>query len=107
MEHIEQVKQWLQSDHSDIEKGALLMLKSNRNRILYDSVLIKKNVDEIVYELKKISYDDLSKALRIIIMLYKSTLHFDSMLITQLKVSHPKQLIRKIKSGRTCKSICI
>ena len=53
MEHIEQVKQWLQSDHSDIQKGALLMLKSNRNRILYDSVLIKKNVDKIIYELKK------------------------------------------------------
>ena len=53
------------------------------------------------------SYDDLSKALRITIMLYKSTLYFDSMLITQLKVSHPKQSIGRYVKYITFDNTCI
>jgi len=53
------------------------------------------------------SYDDLSKALRITIMLYKSTLYFDSIFITQLKVSHPKQSIGRYVIYSTFDNTCI
>jgi hypothetical protein len=44
----------------DIEPAALLLLKLNRNRILYDSICRRRNVDKLKYELRKI-YDFRSK----------------------------------------------
>ena len=61
----------------------------------------------IVYDLKEMSYDNSNKASRITIMLYKSTLHFDSMFITQLKVSHPKQSIERYVKYSTFDNTCI
>lgn len=38
----------------DIEKAALLLLKMNRNKILYKNIIRKKLVDKLLYELNKI-----------------------------------------------------
>jgi hypothetical protein len=39
---------------ADIEPAALLLPKMNRNRILYESILRRKNVDKLKYGLRKI-----------------------------------------------------
>ncbi|MBD8349359.1 hypothetical protein [Dysgonomonas sp. HGC4] len=53
LEFKEKVDKWLSSDHSNVEAGATLLLQLNRNRILYDNIIRKKNVEKLVYELKK------------------------------------------------------
>ncbi|MDR2085879.1 MAG: hypothetical protein LBP72_01770 [Dysgonamonadaceae bacterium] len=42
------------NEQVDIEKAALLLLKLNRNRILYESIVRRKNVEKLKYELQKI-----------------------------------------------------
>lgn len=46
---------WLDKPAAErnVQDGALLMLQANRNRILFQNVVNKKNVDKIEYELKK------------------------------------------------------
>jgi hypothetical protein len=47
----------------DIEAAALLLLKMNRNRILHDSIIRRKNVEKLKYELGKIhAYRSLENA---------------------------------------------
>ena len=46
---------WLKTEPKDrsLEVGAILMLKANRNRILHQNVLNRRNFDKIEYELQK------------------------------------------------------
>lgn len=46
---------WLSTDKKDrnLEAGAMLMLQANRNRILHQNVLNRRNFDKIEYELQK------------------------------------------------------
>lgn len=54
--YIDQVNDWLNDDPStrSLETGALLMLQGNKNRILHQNVVLRKNINKIVYELEKI-----------------------------------------------------
>jgi len=54
-EHELKVQAWLDTpvDERSLEVGATLMLQVNRNRILHQNVIQKKNFAKIVYELKK------------------------------------------------------
>lgn len=54
------VDEWLESEDKDIEAGALLLLKLNRNRVLYQYITRKKALPKLIYEMKKQS-DILSK----------------------------------------------
>lgn len=56
MTYLEKVKEWLDTPPAerDLEKGATLMLKSNRNQILYRNVIKRSNFDKIEYELRKV-----------------------------------------------------
>jgi len=49
------VQAWLNTPKGerDLETGAILMLQGNRNRILHQNVIQKKNFDKIEYELRK------------------------------------------------------
>ncbi|NDV96463.1 hypothetical protein D0T84_16300 [Dysgonomonas sp. 521] len=47
------VDEWLESEEKDIEAGALLCLKLNRNRTLYQYITRKKALDKLIYEMKK------------------------------------------------------
>jgi hypothetical protein len=53
---IEKIKEVLKTldGEIDIEQAALLLLKLNRNRILYESICRRKNVEKLKYELQKI-----------------------------------------------------
>lgn len=53
------VSEWLESEDKDLEAGALLMLKLNRNRTLYQYILRKNALDKLIYEMKK-QFDILS-----------------------------------------------
>jgi len=54
-EHELKVQAWLDTpvDERSLEVGATLMLQVNRNRILHQNVIQKKNLGKIEYELKK------------------------------------------------------
>ncbi len=54
------VDEWLEAEDKDIEAGALLLLKLNRNRVLYQYITRKKALPKLIYEMKKQS-DILSK----------------------------------------------
>lgn len=55
----QKVQNWLDKPVSErsLEEGATLMLQANRNRILHQNVIRKKNFDKIEYELKKFMGD--------------------------------------------------
>jgi hypothetical protein len=55
MEYIDQVQAWLDTEPAkrDLNTGALLMLQSNRNKILYQNVIRKNNFEKIEYEIIK------------------------------------------------------
>lgn len=47
------VDAWLESDEKDIDAGALLLLKLNRNRVLHQYITRKRALDKLIYEMKK------------------------------------------------------
>ncbi len=47
------VDAWLESEEKDIDAGALLLLKLNRNRVLHQYITRKKALDKLIYEMKK------------------------------------------------------
>jgi hypothetical protein len=53
---IEKIKEVLKTPDGEIniEQAALLLLSLNRNRILYENILRRKNVEKLKYELQKI-----------------------------------------------------
>lgn len=52
----EQIREVITTEKSEVnlENAALLLLKVNRNRILYNNVLRRKNIDKVLYELRRI-----------------------------------------------------
>jgi len=54
--YFDKVNDWLNADPTTrtIEEGATLMLQGNKNRILHQNVIHRKNFEKVVYELEKI-----------------------------------------------------
>jgi hypothetical protein len=59
----QKLQDWLDQPASErnIETGATLMLQTNKNRILYQNVIYKKNFEKVEYELKKYLGDKYQK----------------------------------------------
>ncbi|WP_419033913.1 hypothetical protein [Dysgonomonas gadei] len=53
VDYKQKVDEWLESEEKDLEAGALLLLKLNRNRTLYQYITRKKAMDKLIYEMKK------------------------------------------------------
>lgn len=47
------IEEWLLSDEKNLEAGASLLIQINRNKILHQSILRRKDLAKLEYELKK------------------------------------------------------
>lgn len=56
MELTDKIKEWLQSDEKDLDQGAELALRVNRNKQLYNYITRKRDAEKLEYELKKILF---------------------------------------------------
>lgn len=52
-EYRDKVAAWLSSEEKDIPAGALLLLKLNKNRTLYDNIVKRKLLPKLTFELKR------------------------------------------------------
>lgn len=54
MELTQKIKDWLESQEQDINTGAELLLRVNRNRILHQNIIRRNMKDKLIYELEKV-----------------------------------------------------